>query len=90
MLRRPTSEQVLAFWSVVADSLKEFHGKAADESARLVRSLRSRMEQPPPGIDGDLIFHAEPFDVACDLAQSRLEIRDHREAYDSLLRRYNW
>jgi hypothetical protein len=79
-----------AFWGAVVDCLEQFHGKPGPDAQALASALRARIEWPPPGIDGDLIYHAEPFDVACNLAQVELDPDTYRPAYELILRRHNW
>ncbi len=33
------------------------------------------------GLQMDLFYHAEPFDVACNLADNALEVKDHLDEY---------
>jgi hypothetical protein len=34
-----------------------------------------------------MIYHAEPFEMACDLADQPLDYAAHREAYEAILHR---
>ena len=34
-----------------------------------------------------MTYHAEPFEVACDLADHQLDYAAHREAYEAILHR---
>jgi hypothetical protein len=77
-----------AFWGVVQDCLVEIHDLPKRQAATLAAGLRKRIETPPPGVVGEIFYHAEPFDVACDLAQRRLNIRDHARQYSALLSRH--
>jgi hypothetical protein len=79
-----------AFWGAVVDCLEQFHGKSKPDAQALANDLRARVERPPPGIDGDLIYHAEPFDVACNLAGVELDPDSYRRPYELILRRHNW
>ncbi len=79
-----------AFWGAVVDCLEQFHGKSKPDAEALASDLRRRIEHPPPGIDNDLIYHAEPFDVACKLAGVELDADSHRRTYERILRRRNW
>jgi hypothetical protein len=79
-----------SFSQVVVDCLIEFHGR--DPAAALSESnaLRQQVEQAPLGICGDVIYHDEPFDVACDLAGTKFDLAQHRSRYDLILQRHNW
>ncbi len=80
-----TTRLKAAFWQVVSDCLLAFHGRTDEEQAMMeAMRLRVRIENAPGGIDSDMIYHAEPFDLACDLAQRKLDLSEHRERYDRL------
>lgn len=79
-----------AFWGVVEDCLVEIHKLARVDAQARVSNLRSKVDQPPVGLSGEVIYHDEPFDVACDLANSRLSLPPHRYQYDGILQRHNW
>ncbi len=77
-----------AFWAAVADCLAEFHGRKLSEAKLAVFELRARAENPPDGLDSDLVYHAEPFDVACDLAGDRLDVAGRSAKYGEILERH--
>lgn len=79
-----------AFWRTVEECLVEFHQLSHAEAFRRVQDLRGRLDQPPLGLSGDLIYHDEPFDVACRIAGRTLDLASHRARYDSILAAYNW
>lgn len=56
------------FWQVVEDCLVEIHGRARTEAIVLSLDLRRTYESDPERYGADLIYHDEPFYVACDLA----------------------
>jgi hypothetical protein len=85
-----------AFWSVVVACLKEFLALDPAQARNKADSLRSAVETPPEGISGELIYHNEPFYVACDLAgvhgprdQDDL-LERNRARYHALLEHYAW
>jgi hypothetical protein len=101
-LRSPDLTRVLdpgakdAFWSVVQDCLVEFHKMDPSRAQTAAMGLRARIESPPGGINGDMIYHEEPFYVACDLAgmhdtssKDRL-LSKNRSKYDSILDLKKW
>lgn len=79
-----------AFWSVVEDCLVEIHKLSRMDAQTRVNDLRCQVDSPPAGLSSDVIYHEEPFDVACDLAGKRLSLTPHRGQYDGILQRHNW
>jgi hypothetical protein len=78
------------FWAIVEDCLVEIHQLSRSEAQKRIRQLRADIAQPPPDIDADMFYHAEPFDVACDLAQNDLDISQYRGQYGPIVSRHNW
>ena len=74
-----------AFWAAVADCLARFHGIEPQIAKARTFELRQTSESPPPGIDADLVYHAEPFDVACRVAGHDLDLAAFRASYDEIL-----
>jgi hypothetical protein len=76
------------FWSAVEDCLVTFHQLARAEAAEMVTNLWRRL---PTALDGanrgfeDMIYHAEPWQIACNLAERDLPIAEHQAAYHALL-----
>jgi hypothetical protein len=68
------------YWAVVEHCIREFHPKrsasALKKLAELQKMLMNRSLE-----EFELFFHAEPFDVACDLASHRLNVEDHMKRY---------
>jgi hypothetical protein len=79
-----------AFWGVVRDCLTTFHQKDPMDADKLCVDLRLQVESPPAGMSDEMIYHDEPFDVACDLANNPLELAIYRAPYDAILARHNW
>jgi hypothetical protein len=79
-----------AFWSVVEECLLEFHGIPQSRATLLCDDLRREIEFPPTGMSSEIFYHADPFDVACDLADNHLDITPLRPRYDQILSRHNW
>jgi hypothetical protein len=79
------------FWTVVEECLIQFHDFERNRAAKEVAGLRHRLAQDAaldvgePSFD-DLIYHAEPWYIACDLAGDELPLDGHWLAYESLLR----
>lgn len=57
-----------AFWRVVEDCLIQFHRFPARIAIQATDDLRTRLRSAPAGLRSDVVYHAEPFDVACDIA----------------------
>jgi hypothetical protein len=76
------------FWEVVVECLIAIHGFAKPEAHRRSRDLRTRIESAPAGMSSDIFYHAEPFDVACDIAGRPLDAAQYRQQYDSFQFRF--
>jgi hypothetical protein len=61
------------FWAVVEDCLREFHRLKQEIIRRKVGKLRNSTERMTTA-EIDLFYHSEPFDVACEIADSPLDI----------------
>lgn len=79
-----------AFWDVVEDCLVEIHGLSKLRAHQRSQDLRTGIETPPAGMSSEIFYHAEPFDVACDIADIQLDLSQHRSQYDHILNRHNW
>ncbi len=91
-----TSAMRAAFWQVVEDCLVEFHAMLRERAVFDAAELRRDVETAPSDIDGDLVYHSEPFYTACDLAglvdlgeQDRL-LDGNRAKYESILTIHGW
>ena len=86
------SKAAESFWQVVKACLAEFHGFSESEAEEAGIGLRERIESPPASMSSDVFYHAEPFDVACDLAGNPLPLdhSDYRHAYDRILNKHRW
>jgi hypothetical protein len=78
------------FWEVVEECLIAIHGLPKPEAHRRSLDLRTRIEAAPAGMSSDIFYHAEPFDVACDIAGNPLDISQYRQQYEPILHRHNW
>ena len=79
-----------AFWAVVRDCLVEIYGLSRSSARTRSKRLRDVMERAPERHYGDIFYHAEPFDVACDVAGKSLDLSQYRARYDAILNRHNW
>jgi hypothetical protein len=65
------------FWRVVVECLHEFHEVEPDDAERQARAIRKKMMRLPHK-SARLLYHAEPFDVACDIAKRPLKLTKAR------------
>jgi hypothetical protein len=74
-----------AFWAAVVDCLEQFYGFEHLQAVFSVSEFRSRIESPPEGLSGDIIYHSEPIHVAARLAGADLDFAEHNDAYEKIL-----
>ena len=68
------------FWSVVRQCIGRFHARCASSTLAEATRLRKKINGMP--VDQmELFYHAEPFDVACNLADNPLDVKDHLVEY---------
>ncbi len=81
-----TATLAIRFWLTVEDCLVIFHGFARPDAAAMVTNLWRRLPWSPTGTDSsdDIIYHAEPFDIACNLAGRPLSVLDHQSEYQAM------
>lgn len=96
--KRTVTMQQLAplFWAAVEDCLVQFHqfskGMAADKVTDFRRRLDNisipstdaRAGERDPGL-ADMIYHAEPWYLACNLAGEDLPLEPNRTTYQEIL-----
>jgi hypothetical protein len=73
------------FWTVVRTCLIDFHGLSATDAELRSAELRHKIESPPTGLSSDIFYHAEPFDVACDLSDHQLDLARYSSRYKRIL-----
>ena len=83
-----TAEVAPHFWAAVEDCLVTFHQlnhcEAAEKVTRLGRRLPTALDDSNPAFS-DIIYHAEPWQIACNLVDHDLPIAGHQPAYQALL-----
>jgi hypothetical protein len=79
-----------SFWRVVIDSLVELHGLRHSEAIARVGYVRSRASAHSSDPSNDIIFHSEPFDVACRLAKQELPWENLKGAYERIVDRHHY
>jgi len=75
----PADEQ-LHYWSVVQRCLTEFHRLTESAARKKVRQCQKEVEQLPQAT-AEFFFHAEPFDIACRIAESELDVTNFLTRY---------
>jgi hypothetical protein len=80
-------DEAEAYWDVTRDSLIQFHRIAPEEAGRLVATLRERLARTGEPMAEEMIYHDEPFYVACDLAGTELDPFKFEAEYQRLLER---
>jgi len=79
-----------AFWAVVEECLVEFHRFSVADARRKSKEVRAKLEAPPEGLSGEMVYHSEPFTVACNIAKANLSISKHRRKYDAISAKHDW
>jgi len=82
-------DEAEAFWAVTRECLVQFHGIDPEEAASGVASLRDRLARTGVPMAEEMIYHDEPFNVACDIAGNQLDEFDESmaEEYYRMLER---
>ena len=75
----PKAEQDY-FWGVVRQCIRRFHARCASLTLPKATRLRRKVNAMPVE-QMELSYHAEPFDVACRLAERPLAVTDHLHEY---------
>ena len=78
-----------AYWAIVSDCLKLFHGYSDRRAGSAALDYRRRLEtpeNPPPGYMSELLYNEEPFYRACAIARRDLSLDEHRARYMQLMR----
>jgi hypothetical protein len=81
-------DEIKAFWEVTRDCLIRFHGLASADAEARVATLRADLDAVE--LPGDpMIYHDEPFNVACNLVGRELNRFEPwvAEEYDRMLDR---
>jgi len=79
------------FWAAVEDCLVCFHHFRRDKAAEKVTTLWRQLPMGPEAKCNeptfqDMIYHAEPWYIACNLAGQELPIKQFKVQYDEVLR----
>src|SRR5580700_4898253 len=86
-LQMTFAEEKRQYWDIVVDCLVELFGQSMTEARDRAKRLRSKIE----GRRGArLFYHAEPLNVAADLADLSRDYETMRGRYDEILHRRHW
>lgn len=93
----PQPEDILdtkPFWEITIGCLVQFHNMDIDRARERVVNFRAQLGQlAPPEIQEDvriIIYHEEPFYVACGLTRKRLDLLDYQTSYQEIRTRHGW
>lgn len=79
---------VTSFWKTVEDCLVEFHDLTAFAAQEKVRDYREQLAKEARQLGTewmeDLVYHAEPWRLACDLAGRELDLSDYCGEYQRI------
>lgn len=78
------------FWHVVEDCLIKLFSQSPEKARQLWVELSRQIESPPDGLPSEMFYHAEPYDVACDLAGQVPEWDRDRQAYELIVQTHKW
>ena len=86
----PFAKSKEAFWKTVRDTLVEIHGMSLPEAIRRVGIVRDRGTSPKDADDDslDIIYHAEPFDVARNMAGRDVRWEGDNQLYAQIVARH--
>ncbi|MBW3538707.1 MAG: hypothetical protein KY476_00405 [Planctomycetes bacterium] len=87
-----TTKDKDSFWEAVVDCLVEFHSIDRSVATCKAACLRNDLEKLPDRLpdEDELVYHDEPFDVACDIAGRQVDFDCHRREYEAILSRHGW
>ena len=71
------------FWEIVQDCLLEFHHFDKLTTQIKVSQFRKSLESLSAS-QLELLYHSEPFEVACDIAHQSLDMNTHLDRYLSI------
>jgi hypothetical protein len=79
------------YWAVVEDCLVILHAWSREQAQKACKALRKKMEKPPQGLSGEIFYHNEPFNAACDMGGTQLPYKQViRAKYEQILNSHQW
>ncbi len=77
--------EVDAFWAATVECLVRFHGHTYADARAGVAGFRDRISRAPVSRPDEMVYHDEPFNVACDIAGRELDRFAVMHEYDRIL-----
>jgi hypothetical protein len=77
--------EVDAFWAATVECLVRFHGCTESRARAGVAAFRDRVSRAPVSRPDEMVYHDEPFNVACSIAGRELDQSGVMEEYDRIL-----
>ncbi len=85
-----TKDDNETFWLVVVDCLATFHNWPIERATEGVSKFEKKLLSKVSASEFGLIFHEEPFQVACEIAGKPTDIASHRTRYEAILKSRKW
>jgi len=77
-----------SYWAIVEECLVQFHGWSPEAAGQACSELRSKLDLAPADISSEMIYHEEPYYVACRLAKADESVlASHHEKYAQILKK---
>ena len=77
------------FWLVVTDCLVKFHSLQQSQAEQYVRRFRDVLSEMT-GSEFGLIYHEEPFSIACEIVGKMLDLTVYLPEYKLILKKREW
>lgn len=77
--------EVDAFWAATVECLVRFHGHTCAGAREGVAAFRDRIARAPVSRPEEMVYHDEPFNVACSIAGRELDRFRLIDEYDHIL-----
>lgn len=71
-----------SYWATIMDCLTDLHKLNQLDAEQKIIELRNKIK------GHDIFYHAEPFDVACDLADQQLNMIAYMSKYKAITKRH--
>ena len=73
------------YWARVKGCLVNFHDYSPNQAARKVSELQTKFPIASRKPSVELIYHIEPFQLACKITQRKLSVKDYVAKYQQIL-----
>jgi hypothetical protein len=81
-----SSECSNEYWFVVEKCLVKFHHISLPTARKKIQNLKKRLAEGKTS--NDLIYHVEPFELACDIGKQDLCLDEYWSEYEKVLESY--